>query len=105
MNFTLVFCNNPAFGINKYQCGPGANGILSPDAHASIIHHRMTNAVAQYCIANTIGKLLTWELRRVHTHHTEFIGEGRFKLTQLRERVHTVYSAQRPEVHNQDAAA
>src|SRR5690348_1094169 len=103
MNLTFVLGNNPTLRVNEHQCRPGTNRILSPDAHTPIIHYRMTNTIAQHRIAYAIGELLAWKLRRMDTHHRQFVGEGHFKLAQLRECMHTIYSAQRPEVQNQDA--
>jgi hypothetical protein len=94
--------NDSVFWVNEYQCRPCANGILLPEVHISIVDDRMINAVAQDGITHTVCELFLIELRRMYADDSELIREGLFKLTQLRECMHTVDSTECPEVDDED---
>jgi hypothetical protein len=104
--FTRQHGDEAPRGRHDSQRGPRVDAQRAPHDLAGVVEHRVRDAVAQHGGADGGVVALCRELGRVHAND----GHGQVDILglqggQLRQHVHAVDAAQRPEVEHQDAAA
>ena len=65
----------------------------------------MLDLIAENGFADTFGIFLILELRRMDADDDQFVGVFLFEIGQLRQGVHAVNAAERPEIEEDDLAA
>ncbi len=94
-----------ALGIDHHQGRPGLDGVLLPGREVRVVEHRVVHAVALHRAGQRHRVGLVRELRGVHPHGHQDVGEPLLERAQLVQDVQAVDAAEGPEVEQHDLAA
>ena len=89
-------------GIENDERRPRIDTKFPPDRHVRVIHDGMLDLVSQDRFADVGCFFFVVELGRMHANHDQFIRILLFEVREVRQNVHAVDAAERPEVDQHD---
>ena len=104
MTLTALRAYKFAFRIDDCNCWPGLRPEFSPQDHLTIVDHRMFDLVTHNGITDVPGIFFVVEFCRMDADDDDLIGILFFQKRQIREYVHAVDAAKRPEIQNDNFA-
>jgi len=91
-------------GVDHDEGRPGPRGVGLPRRELRVVEHRVVHGIPLHGCLDGGGIALVLELRGVHAHEDELVGEPRLDRPQLVQHVEAVDAAERPEVEDDDPA-
>lgn len=104
MPFARIGSAEVAFRVDERDGRPSSDAEAAPDFHFRVVDDRMFDLIPQRGSADVFGLLLIVELRRMHADDDQLFRIFLLEVFQVRQDVHAVDAAVRPEVEDDDLA-